>query len=819
MHKKQLRMRVTLIISIALLLITVGLPVPNALGSLDYTGYTAVDAPTPDETPVSLASTATPSPDVDVFIDGNLLHLSDPVAIYQGRALVPMRHFFEALDADVSWDGINYVARGYRGGIEVLIPIWSNQPTVNGKTVIIDVPAQIWNDRTYIPLRFVGESLGDQVKWDGANRQIFITTEKADPTPLPELEPKPEPDGPKFLGSETVYPSDNDQTITVSDVKITIPGGVLDQRQEVSVSYLGSGQEPPDADQEELMLWGVKVGNMSEFRHPIVIEFPFDPAAVPAGEDPEGLFIGLRWDRNQNDWVQLPAGVDTQSQTVTVTTTSLSEVGWARLRQAHYVEDDRFIVYFRDDHQPAVYDEQGRLMSAEDYARLVLGYLNDAYHLLVNPQLNFDFKDPTDRQVRVWTGAFDQSEYNDRTGTISITSYQDAMLENRLPVPGSGQEGARHDVTHEYFHAIQNAYMTWTSMRARYWWIEATADYAAGGAMGTGLMRELDQEYFQNPIYYNAGDECMQMYETARFIEFLVEGKGIDFQHLWETSAEWYRVFDNLAQYIHDGSYYIIYREFARWAYLSEKGPASNSMNDMGEHVIMGKNKREKTKSFSLGKHGTAEMWSVKPEFGDHQTKRTLEISVDEQPKLGAGVDVLVLPDNQRLSRVVPQTYHYSRYLLLTTEKTVTFEVKPGETLYMLASNGGNWDSDFKVTVRDEVMDLQMAIRHLEQEQTHSKLLCTVQGLEGDTDRFHFDWSIRSEHGTDIGISASQVYDNHLETTLHYEGERTGTPFDLEGTIYTISVIVTDTETGEVIGRLSQDTEIGARTVELIPGL
>lgn len=45
----------------------------------------------------------------------------------------------------------------------------------------LDAPARIIAGRTFVPLRFVGESLGASVSWDPARRHVEITTEAAPP--------------------------------------------------------------------------------------------------------------------------------------------------------------------------------------------------------------------------------------------------------------------------------------------------------------------------------------------------------------------------------------------------------------------------------------------------------------------------------------------------------------------------------------------------------------------------------------------------------------------------------------------------------------
>ncbi len=382
------------------------------------------------------------------------------------------------------------------------------------------------------------------------------------------------------------------------------------------------------------------------------------------------------------------------------------------MRRAHYVEDQRFIVYFRDNHQPTVYDEQGQLMTPEEYARLVLRYLNEAHNKLVGaPPGGLGFRDPrealwTNRPVRAWTGAFDYSQYNDRTGTISITAFQDVMLENRLPVPESGREGARHDVAHEYFHAIQNSYMTWTSMRMRHWWMESTADYAAGGALDTGLLRDLDQEYFQNPIYYHGGDD-MQMYDSANFVKFLVEEKGIDFKEMWEASVEWPSdfFFQHLTDYIfnHTDRYWLeVYRDFALWTFFSQRGPAGEALNDMGPQSAMALSDHEVKHNFSLDELGTAALWVVKPEIDQTEKERTLQVSITEVERRApvSSVDVFVLPDNQRVTGT-PQPkaeLQHAVNFIHTFPETVT--VKQGETLYLLGNNPHPGRQDIEVAVQ-----------------------------------------------------------------------------------------------------------------------
>lgn len=168
--------------------------------------------------------------EITVYINDQRLDLEDPPVIQEGRTLVPMRSFFEALGAEVEWDEETRTAVGTRDEVEVRIPIDSTSPTVNGEVREIEVPAQIFNGRTYIPLRFVGEALGDEVKWDGEARRIDIKSSEdpaADPPDPPLADPVYEPgaDPGDEAGSRTLPRLDD-----VTYAMVYVPGGTFPYR-------------------------------------------------------------------------------------------------------------------------------------------------------------------------------------------------------------------------------------------------------------------------------------------------------------------------------------------------------------------------------------------------------------------------------------------------------------------------------------------------------------------------------------------------------------------------------------------------------------
>jgi len=117
---------------------------------------------------------------ITVTIDGEQVVFADqqPVII-NNRTLVPVGGVFEALGFTPSWSGRAQTATLTRDDFTIVITIGERVFTTNGVEHTLDVPAQIINNRTMLPLRAVLESIGiapDNIGWDGNARAITIVT-------------------------------------------------------------------------------------------------------------------------------------------------------------------------------------------------------------------------------------------------------------------------------------------------------------------------------------------------------------------------------------------------------------------------------------------------------------------------------------------------------------------------------------------------------------------------------------------------------------------------------------------------------------------
>ena len=135
--------------------------------------------------------------EISVTVDGRPLGFDQPPVMREGRILVPLRGIFEALGAEVEWDAAARTVRARSGESSVALPLGSRTATVDGRPVTLDAPAATVAGRTMVPLRFVAEALGAEVRWEGAARQVTILSKAGSALPGPVVTPAPEPEPPQ----------------------------------------------------------------------------------------------------------------------------------------------------------------------------------------------------------------------------------------------------------------------------------------------------------------------------------------------------------------------------------------------------------------------------------------------------------------------------------------------------------------------------------------------------------------------------------------------------------------------------------------------
>jgi len=136
--------------------------------------------------------------EISVYLDDKRLELDASPQIIDGHTLVPMRAIFEALGFRVEWDGEIQRIYAYRIagchptdetqfifdllvemqiGNPILTTGWAIPAVWMEEHITLDVPPQIVNNRTLVPLRAIAEASGASVAWCEDTKTVIIVTQ------------------------------------------------------------------------------------------------------------------------------------------------------------------------------------------------------------------------------------------------------------------------------------------------------------------------------------------------------------------------------------------------------------------------------------------------------------------------------------------------------------------------------------------------------------------------------------------------------------------------------------------------------------------
>lgn len=133
-----------------------------------------------------LAFSAIALADIAVQYNGNYISFPDAKPTMSGgRVLVPLRAVLDGMGVDVRFDPATSVITATQDQTEVKLRLGDREATVNGRLLMLDVPAQAVKGRTFIPLRFFGEAFGAEVKWRAVDETVLITKGEVITSPIP----------------------------------------------------------------------------------------------------------------------------------------------------------------------------------------------------------------------------------------------------------------------------------------------------------------------------------------------------------------------------------------------------------------------------------------------------------------------------------------------------------------------------------------------------------------------------------------------------------------------------------------------------------
>lgn len=121
-------------------------------------------------------------PDVKIIIDGEIGTYKDIPITVSDRTLLPLREILTNLgvkndNEHIIWNGKESSVTIIKDSQKIYLKIGSDKATVNGEEVVLDTKPVLYKNKTYIPVRFVAQSLGKKVIWDGGSKSVLIRDE------------------------------------------------------------------------------------------------------------------------------------------------------------------------------------------------------------------------------------------------------------------------------------------------------------------------------------------------------------------------------------------------------------------------------------------------------------------------------------------------------------------------------------------------------------------------------------------------------------------------------------------------------------------
>jgi hypothetical protein len=422
----------------------------------------------------------------------------------------------------------------------------------------------------------------------------------------------------KELYSQTVSPSNSDQTISYQDkLNIILPSGVLSNSQTLTISEPTKKLPAPSKLRTLLGEYDISLGDQHQFDQNLLIEFSYDPKEldpkIPASEQ---LTAGY-WDADNQVWVQVPSTVDETRNVISIPTDHLSMYGFFSWAAGYSASSS--------DHFLAIYNEKaissgqaGAYTAVSPHVRTgIPPYISDTLEFLESAYLVYSDAgyDLPAGQIDVEIADFDTSELRSLVGNIRISTINFA-----------DPNDLRQDTAHELFHAVQRQTLGIVNYLSRHWWMEATADYAAdhiawasqGGTGGMGS--DLKPKYLEITLT-STSEIGNHAYATSHFINWLVETKNVmSFKDLWKlTVAGGNDVLKTLIDSIQTPvPFGVLYTDYARFFIFDPASPDKKTTNISVDIANISSEFPEAAlplrQTFEVGYY-TAKLWAVKNTF------------------------------------------------------------------------------------------------------------------------------------------------------------------------------------------------------------
>lgn len=117
------------------------------------------------------------APSISITLDGYRLP-TDPAPIgYKGRVMVPFRAVTSALGLQVDYEAKTNTIIAKNQNTEIRFRVGDHTVLVNGQPHQVDAEPIAIDNRSYVPVRFLSETIGALVDWEGATSTVILRSQ------------------------------------------------------------------------------------------------------------------------------------------------------------------------------------------------------------------------------------------------------------------------------------------------------------------------------------------------------------------------------------------------------------------------------------------------------------------------------------------------------------------------------------------------------------------------------------------------------------------------------------------------------------------
>ncbi|MEK4119351.1 MULTISPECIES: N-acetylmuramoyl-L-alanine amidase family protein [unclassified Paenibacillus] len=120
-----------------------------------------------------------------IYLDGQQINVSSGAKVenINGTVMVPIRIVSENLGFQVDWSKATKTVTVQDGSQKVTMTIGSQYADINGQRVQMTKAPVLRGGTTIVPIRFVSEQMGMQVRWDNGTKSVHLTSGNAGSNP------------------------------------------------------------------------------------------------------------------------------------------------------------------------------------------------------------------------------------------------------------------------------------------------------------------------------------------------------------------------------------------------------------------------------------------------------------------------------------------------------------------------------------------------------------------------------------------------------------------------------------------------------------